>query len=105
MDTDENSDLLEQHLKILGQKIRLDILKKIGVSVAPLSYSALQREVLGDNLNSTNFAFHLKSLKRSNLIDQMEDGYSITILGKRILKDERLFICRCPDKSKRERIT
>ncbi|TFG21584.1 MAG: hypothetical protein EU533_05265, partial [Promethearchaeota archaeon] len=85
MDTDENSDLLEQHLKILGQKIRLDILKKINMSVVPLSYSALQREVLGDNSNSTNFAFHLKMLKNSNLIDQMEDGYSITILGKKIL--------------------
>ena len=85
MDTDENSDLLEQHLKILGKKIRLDILKKIGMSVVPLSYSALQREVLVDNSNSTNFAFHLKMLKNSNLIDQVEDGYSITILGKKIL--------------------
>ena len=85
MDTDENSDLLEQHLKILGQKIRLDILKKISLSVVPLSYSTLQREVLGDNSNSTNFAFHLKTLKKSNLIDQMEEGYSITILGKKIV--------------------
>jgi len=83
--TDENSDLLEKHLKILAQKIRLDILKKISISVMPLSYSSLQREVLGDNSNSINFAFHLKMLKRNNLIDQTEDGYEITPLGKRIV--------------------
>ena len=85
MGTDENSDLLEKHLKILAQKIRLDILKKISMSVMPLSYSSLQREVLGDNSNSVNFAFHLKMLKRNNLIDQTEDGYEITPLGKRIV--------------------
>ena len=85
MGTDENSDLLEQHLKVLGQKIRLDILKKISISVIPLSYSALQREVLGENSNAINFAFHLKMLKRNNLIDQTEEGYEITLLGKKIV--------------------
>ena len=85
MGTDENSDLLEQHLKVLGQKIRLDILKKISISVMPLSYSALQREVLGENSNAINFAFHLKMLKRNNLIDQTEEGYEITSLGKKIV--------------------
>jgi len=83
--TDENSDLLEHHLKVLGQKIRLDILKKISISVMPLSYSALQREVLGENSNAINFAFHLKMLKRNNLIDQTEEGYEITSLGKKIV--------------------
>ena len=85
MGTDENSDLLEQHLKVLGQKIRLDILRKISISVIPLSYSALQREVLGENSNAINFAFHLKMLKRNNLIDQTEEGYEITLLGKKIV--------------------
>jgi predicted transcriptional regulator len=83
--TDENSDLLEQHLKVLGQKIRLDILKKISINVMPLSYSGLQREVLGENSNAINFAFHLKMLKRNNLIDQTEEGYEITPLGKKIV--------------------
>jgi DNA-binding HxlR family transcriptional regulator len=85
MGADENSELLEQHLKILGQKIRLDILKKISVSNMPLSYSVLQREVLGENSNSTNFSFHLKMLKNHTLIDQTEDGYEITLLGKKIV--------------------
>lgn len=85
MDADENSDLLEQHLKILSQRIRLDILKKISLSITPLSYSALQREVLGDNLNSANFAFHLKLLKTNNLIEQSGEGYEITPLGKKIV--------------------
>jgi predicted transcriptional regulator len=83
--TDENSDLLEQHLKVFAQKIRLDILKKISISIMPLSYSALQREVLGENSNAINFAFHLKMLKRNNLIDQTEEGYEITSLGKKIV--------------------
>jgi predicted transcriptional regulator len=82
---DENSELLEQHLKILSQKIRLEILKKISISNMPLSYSVLQREVLGENSNSTNFSFHLKMLKNHALIDQTEDGYEITHLGKRIV--------------------
>ena len=85
MGTDENSDLLEQHLKVFAQKIRLDILKKISISIMPLSYSALQREVLGENSNAINFAFHLKMLKRNNLIDQTEEGYEITSLGKKIV--------------------
>ncbi|MBA7515294.1 hypothetical protein ES705_07333 [subsurface metagenome] len=87
MDSDKNIDVLEKQLKILGQKIRIDILKKLNVCRNPLSYSMLQKEVLGANPNSVNFSFHLKALKNGNLISSSESGYTLSTLGKQILKN------------------
>ncbi|TKJ20907.1 MAG: hypothetical protein CEE42_14380 [Promethearchaeota archaeon Loki_b31] len=87
MDSDKNIDVLEKQLKILGQKIRIDILKKLNVYRNPLSYSMLQKEVLGANPNSINFSFHLKALKNGNLISTSESGYTLSTLGKQILKN------------------
>jgi hypothetical protein len=87
LNTDKNHDVLEKQLKTLGQKIRIDILKKLSLSSNPLSYSILQKEVLGSNPNSVNFSFHLKALKNSDLMNSTEDGYIISVLGKQILKN------------------
>ena len=86
MSSDKNQDVLEKHLKTLGQKIRIDILKKLNLSSNPLPYSALLKEVLGSNPNSVNFSFHLKALRNSVLIESSENGYNLSILGKQILK-------------------
>jgi anaerobic ribonucleoside-triphosphate reductase len=87
VDSDKNIDVLEKQLKILGQKIRIDILKKLNVCRNPLSYSMLQKEVLGANPNSVNFSFHLKPLKNANLISTSESGYILSTLGRQILKN------------------
>jgi len=87
VDSDKNIDVLEKQLKILGQKIRIDILKKLHVCRNPLSYSMLQKKVLGANPNSVNFSFHLKALKNGNLISTSESGYTLSTLGKQILKN------------------
>ena len=87
MSSDKNQDVLEKHLKTLGQKIRIDILKKLSLSSNPLPYSSLQKEVLGSNPNSVNFSFHLKTLKNSVLIESSETGYFLSVLGKQILKN------------------
>ena len=87
MSSDKNQDVLEKHLKTLGQKIRIDILKKLSLSSNPLPYSSLQKEVLGSNPNSVNFSFHLKALKNSVLIESSETGYFLSVLGKQILKN------------------
>ncbi|MFX0075130.1 MAG: hypothetical protein ACFE96_06795, partial [Candidatus Hermodarchaeota archaeon] len=87
MNPDKNQDVLEKQLKTLGQKIRIDILKKLSLSNAPLPYSSLQKEVLGSNPNAINFSFHLKALKNSVLIESSEKGYMLSLLGKQILKN------------------
>ncbi|MFX0059144.1 MAG: anaerobic ribonucleoside-triphosphate reductase [Candidatus Hodarchaeota archaeon] len=87
MDADINIDNLEKHLKILGQRVRIDILKKLNNVRRPLSFSALQKEVLGNYPGSINFSFHLKALKNSNYIDSSEDGYILNFLGKQVLKN------------------
>ncbi|MFX0011214.1 MAG: ATP cone domain-containing protein, partial [Candidatus Hermodarchaeota archaeon] len=87
MSSDKNQDLLEKQLKTLGQKIRIDILKKLSLSSDPLPYSSLQKEVLGTNPNSINFSFHLKALKNSVLIESSDNGYMLSLLGKQILKN------------------
>ncbi|MHA1106170.1 MAG: anaerobic ribonucleoside-triphosphate reductase [Promethearchaeota archaeon] len=85
MDSDKNSDLLERQLKILGQKIRIDILKNLDKNTKPVSYSLLQKQVLGSNPNSVNFSFHLKVLKTNDLMETSDEGYLLTSLGKKIL--------------------
>ena len=87
MNSDKNHDVLEKQLKTLGQKIRIDILKKLSLSSNPLSYSMLQKEVLGSNPNSVNFSFHLKALRSSDLMDTTDDGYLLSALGRLILKN------------------
>jgi anaerobic ribonucleoside-triphosphate reductase len=87
LSSDKNQDVLEKHLKTLGKKIRIDILKKLNLSSNPLPYSVLQKEVLGSNPNSVNFSFHLKALKNSVLIESSENGYTLSVVGKQILKN------------------
>ena len=87
MDSDKNINILEKQLKALGQKIRIDILKKLKKSQNPLSFSKLQKEVLVYNPTSVNFSFHLNTLKQSDLISSSEDGYFITTLGEQILNN------------------
>ncbi|MHA1509950.1 MAG: DUF7347 domain-containing protein, partial [Promethearchaeota archaeon] len=87
MNSDKNHDVLEKQLKTLGQKIRIDILKKLSLSSNPLPYSMLQKEVLGTNPNSVNFSFHLKTLKNSDLMYTTDDGYALSALGRQILKN------------------
>ena len=87
MNSDKNHDVLEKQLKTLGQKIRIDILKKLSLSSNPLPYSILQKEVLGTNPNSVNFSFHLKALKNSDLMYINDDGYALSALGGQILKN------------------
>ncbi len=87
MDPDKISKILEKQLKALGQQIRIDILKKLDNNEQNLSFSALQKEVLGTNPNSVNFSFHLKALKEIDFIDSSGEGYSITNLGRRMLQN------------------
>ena len=87
MGADKKSVSLEKHLRILGQKIRIDILKKLNSSLVPLPYSILQKEISNINKSTINLSFHLKTLKESKLIESLGDGYQITILAKKILKN------------------
>lgn len=87
MSSDKISKVLEKQLKVLGQTIRIDILKKLHRNHDPLSFSNLQREVLGNNPTSTNFSFHLNALKKNDLISSTSDGYYLTNLGKKILEN------------------
>ena len=87
MNSDKNHDVLEKQLKTLGQKIRIDILKKLSLNSNPLPYSILQKEVLGTNPNSVNFSFHLKTLKNSDLMNTTDEGYVLSALGRQILKN------------------
>ena len=85
MDADKKQTILEKQLKTLGQKIRIDILKKLKNDHAPLSFSKLQKEVLGQNLSTVNLSFHLNTLKKSELILSSDEGYSISFLGEQII--------------------
>ncbi len=85
MDADKKQTNLEKQLKALGQKIRIDILKKLKNTQAPLSFSKLQKEVLGHNLSTVNLSFHLNTLKKSELIQSSDEGYSISFLGDQII--------------------
>ena len=82
---DKNINFLEKQLKALGQKIRIDILKKLKNSQDPLSFSKLQKEIRKDDQSSANFSFHLNALKNCELINSTEDGYYITKFGNQIL--------------------
>ncbi len=85
MDSDKNSKILELQLKTLGKKIRIDILKKLTTSSIPLTFSTLQKEIGKNSPTSINFSFHLNALKKCDLVNSSEDGYSISILGKKIM--------------------
>ena len=87
MSSDKKQDVLEKQLKTLGQKVRIDILKKLDLCNNPLPYSSLQKEVLGSNPNAVNFSFHLKALKNGVLIKSSENGYILSSIGKQILKN------------------
>lgn len=83
MKADKNLELF----KTLSQRVRIDILKKLYFNSNPLPFSKLQKEVLGLKPNSVNFSFHIKALKKNNLIDSSDKGYTLNSLGKQILKN------------------
>jgi DNA-binding HxlR family transcriptional regulator len=86
VDADKNQNILEKQLKTLGQKVRIDILKKLKYTHTPLSFSKLQKEILGSDLSSVNLSFHLNTLKKTDLIISSDNGYSITYLGEQIIE-------------------
>ncbi len=83
--SDKITNVLERCLKTIGQPIRIEILKKLSYSKNGMTFSALQKEVLGNNPGAVNFTFHLNTLKKCNFIASVEEGYTITILGQQIL--------------------
>ncbi|MFW9940055.1 MAG: anaerobic ribonucleoside-triphosphate reductase [Candidatus Thorarchaeota archaeon] len=104
MDSDKNNNFLEKQLKTLGQKIRIDILKRLKVAQNHFSFSKLQKEVLEHNDSSVNFSFHLNALKKCDLIDSSEEGYFITKLGKQILNNILSIEQILTDRSKKKMI-
>ncbi|TXT59521.1 MAG: hypothetical protein BAJALOKI2v1_200034 [Promethearchaeota archaeon] len=86
MSSDKISSLLEKYLKILGQKVRIDILKVLNNNTTPLSYSSIKKKVLEKENRSTNLSFHLNALKDQDLIRSTDRGYSLTSLGTQILE-------------------
>ena len=78
---------MEKQLKTLGKKIRIDILKVLYHSSIPLPFSVLQKEIIETNSNKSNFSFHLNSLKNIKLITSESDGYVLTNMGKKIMKN------------------
>ena len=87
MVSDKNILFLEKQLKTLGQKVRIDILKKQKNSQNDISFSKLQKDVLEGNSSTVNLSFHLNALKKCELINNTEDGYYITQLGKKIFEN------------------
>jgi len=85
MATDKITTLLEQQLKTLGQKVRLDILKSLYRAERPLSFSDLQREI-GIDPSLINLSYHLNTLKEVNLIGTPSKKYIITPIGREILQ-------------------
>ncbi|MGV9200092.1 MAG: anaerobic ribonucleoside-triphosphate reductase [Promethearchaeia archaeon] len=80
MEADKISQILEVQLKTLGLQLRRKILKHLYLSAGILSFSSLEKKVL-DPQESKNLSFHLKKLKKCNLISMVSDGYKITSLG------------------------
>lgn len=85
MSRDKNIKDLGDFLKVLKQPIRRKILSKLNLYENPMSFSKLQKEVLGTISNSVNFSFYIKPLKSLALISSEEEGYSITTLGRKFL--------------------
>jgi len=85
VEADKITSSLEKYLKILSQPIRIDILKRLNNCQTSLSYSSLKKESSIRYPNSTNFSFHLKTLKNNHFIESQKNGYIISSFGKRIL--------------------
>jgi ribonucleoside-triphosphate reductase len=88
MGSDKVPTLLEEQLKTLAKKVRLDILKALYFSNHSLAFSDLKKEISQDH-QSTNLSYHLKNLKETNLIhfNSQEEGYFISLLGRKIMKE------------------
>ena len=88
MESDTIPTLLEKQLKTLGQTIRLDVLKALSLSNRSLMFSEIEKELARD-LHSINLSYHLNTLKDVKLIEysSQEQGYLITALGRKILKE------------------
>ncbi|KKN44582.1 hypothetical protein LCGC14_0691540, partial [marine sediment metagenome] len=85
MDSDKKQNTLEKQLKTIGQKTRIEILKKLKHVHFPITFSKLQKQVIDNNLSSVNLSFHLNALKKCDLILSSEEGYTITSMGEQIL--------------------
>ncbi|TFF95665.1 MAG: ArsR family transcriptional regulator, partial [Promethearchaeota archaeon] len=85
MATDKITTLLENQLRVLGQKIRLEILKQLYLAERALSFSELQQK-MGVDPSQINLSYHLNSLKDVNLIQAVSKKYTLTITGEEILK-------------------
>jgi len=85
MESDEISTNLEKQLKVLGKRIRIDILKKLSTSEPLLSYSRLQKKLKKLHPLITNISFHLNTLKDNDMIESTNEGYYITQIGMEIL--------------------
>lgn len=83
---DSTPTKLEDQLKVLGQKIRHDILKKLSSSETLLSYSQLKYKLKKVDPKVGNITFHINKLKDNGLIDLMDQGYKITDIGVEFLK-------------------
>jgi ribonucleoside-triphosphate reductase len=88
MESDITPTLLEKQLKTLGQTIRLEILKALSLSNRSLMFSEIEKELTHD-LHSVNLSYHLNTLKDVKLVEysSQEQGYQITALGRKILKE------------------
>ncbi len=88
MESDRIPTLLEKQLKTLGQTIRLDVLKALSLSNRSLMFSEIEKELARDP-HSINLSYHLNTLKDAKLIkySSQEQGYLITALGRKILKE------------------
>jgi len=87
MSSDKNLQILEKQLKTLGQKIRIDILKKLNTNQNPIAFSVLKKSVLEKNPGLANFSFHLKSLKKIDLISSTREGWFLTKMGCKIFEN------------------
>ncbi|MBN1215058.1 MAG: hypothetical protein JXA99_06385 [Candidatus Lokiarchaeota archaeon] len=86
MNSDKIPKLLERYLKIIGKKTRLDILKSLSNKDNALTFSDIQKEIFNLENGNINLSFHLNALKKLELIETSQSGYSISNLGKDILK-------------------
>lgn len=86
MSADKISVMLEEQLRTLGHKIRIDIIKRLHKASYPLSFTVIKKDILEHHASNVNFSFHLNALKASKLIHSTENGYLLTFFGKRIMK-------------------
>lgn len=73
----------EEALAILGEEVRLEVLKRLGEANGPLAYSELFDRI--DYDDASNFSYHLDKLV-GQFIERSEDGYAIRRSGERVME-------------------